>query len=286
MASVRIGGYKGVIETLKKKAWETPKGTLQSKIKNGDKGIFKRHIFDIDMKDVKQGIQKGKSLKGSKPCRQFTDVGDPLSVRVRRRSCHECECCIKLDPQDYRGEQLVAALIPEASDGPGSSPCNRQGYCGDVADVCKLELESGKNLPQTRGEKQKRTDGEKLARKVKIGDIICMKSTTEPQPVCLGVVEILPFKSQCNMSGASGPAGRIDVDDEIMQIRKLEPVSQYANVLVVTDRQLIIHTHSVRLTELELEGLGGAGGRHQRAEGGKYKIPEGTQQSVLRICVA
>jgi hypothetical protein len=40
--------------------------------------------------------------------------------------------------------------------------CKHQAYCGPAADICKLELEKGKSLPQTRLEKQKRQDGEEL----------------------------------------------------------------------------------------------------------------------------
>ena len=93
---VRIYDYKGVADTLVKEGYETPKDSI---LKKKGRGIYKRHVLAISAADVNQNIPRGKTVKGSKVCRQFTCVNDPMSVRIRRRACHECGGCLRLDPE-------------------------------------------------------------------------------------------------------------------------------------------------------------------------------------------
>ena len=93
-----MNNYAEVAHVLINKDWETPKKGFIFPRKG--KGIFSRKVFEVDAKDVRQHVQRGKTVAGSKQCRQFTDardVGSVGDVRMRVRSCHFCNGCLTLD---------------------------------------------------------------------------------------------------------------------------------------------------------------------------------------------
>ena len=71
-------------------------------------GIYRREIMTVDARGPKsapQDIPKGLRCVGATKDRQFTDQCCELekgasSVLMRHRSCHFCDCCIRLDPMD------------------------------------------------------------------------------------------------------------------------------------------------------------------------------------------
>jgi hypothetical protein len=93
---VRIYDYKGVAKTLVGAGYETPKESI---LKKKGRGIYKRHVLAVSAADVNQNVLKGKTMKHSKVCRQFTCVNEPMSIRVRRRACHKDAGCMRLDPE-------------------------------------------------------------------------------------------------------------------------------------------------------------------------------------------
>ena len=94
-------------------------------------GILKRVVFYVPATgpgSINRNIKSCKTLKGSKPYRQFTDVGIPGVVDIRLGGCHECEGC----------RSLVAR-----------SACVNTDNCGPVERV-ELEPESVSERRMTR----------------------------------------------------------------------------------------------------------------------------------------
>ena len=131
-ASVRINNYKDIKTTLISLGADFPN--------NGEfvpGGVYKRIFFDVPAigpGSAPQDIPRGKSTKGATACRQFTDINGKVerkngkqyvSERMRPRSCHYCECCMRLDPTNRAMG--------------GNDPCRYSDLCGDPDNVVMVE---------------------------------------------------------------------------------------------------------------------------------------------------
>jgi hypothetical protein len=76
----------------------------------GNVRAFLRKIFSLPTKLVKQHIQRGQTVTGSKPCRQFSDVGVEGDVLMGYRSCHMCPGCLLLNPLESKNI-VIADLV-------------------------------------------------------------------------------------------------------------------------------------------------------------------------------
>ena len=103
MYDVRLHNYEDVAQKLRDLNADDPG--------HGDLipgGIYRREIITVDARGPKsapQDIPKGLRCEGATKDRQFTDQCCDLengasSVLMRHRSCHFCDCCIRLDPMD------------------------------------------------------------------------------------------------------------------------------------------------------------------------------------------
>ncbi len=113
---------------------------------------------------IDRNLKFGKTLKGSKLYRQFTDVGISGVVDIRLESCHECAGC----------RSLVAR-----------SACVNTDYCGPVERI-ELEPESVSERCMTRQALQQL--GAELAETISEGDVIAVELTHESEVFMLGIV--------------------------------------------------------------------------------------------------
>ena len=102
----------------------------------------------------------------------------------------------------------------------------------------------------------------------------------EPQPFCLGVVSDVEFEVQHHLQCATGEAKK---KDKVIRIRKLEPVVAGGSVFEVTGRFLNVHSHFVRMRQVETEDerrtvLDGVLSKDQTKQTGSYT--EGQKVSI------
>jgi hypothetical protein len=131
-ASVRINNFKDIKTTLLTLGADFPN---QGEFVPG--GVYRRVFFDVPAigpGSAPQNIPRGKSTKGATACRQFTDVNskverangtDCVSERMRPRSCHFCECCMRLDPTNRAMG--------------GADPCRYADLCGDPDNIVVVQ---------------------------------------------------------------------------------------------------------------------------------------------------
>ena len=61
-------------------------------------GIWRRVFHLVKLKEICRRIPTfDKGIEGSKSFHQYVDTGKPGQLLVRKRPCHVCECCMKLD---------------------------------------------------------------------------------------------------------------------------------------------------------------------------------------------
>jgi hypothetical protein len=128
-------------------------------------GILKRVVVFVPssgLGSIDRNIKKCKALKGSKPYRQFTDVGVPGVVGIRLASCHECIGC--------RGLCARAA-------------CANVDICGPVERVA-LEPEAISERRLTRHALQER--GVSLCEDIEEGTLVAVELTHESEVFMLG----------------------------------------------------------------------------------------------------
>ena len=230
---VRIYGYKGVAETLLKAGYETPKESL---MKKKGRGIKRRHVMTVSAADVNQNITKGKTVDGSKVCRQFTCVNDPLSCRVRRRGCHECEGCMRLDPEDLANS--------------GEQPCKRQKLCGKLPEIIQLEMDDTQSTTRvTRGKSavESATQAEVLSRTADVGDMIC--ASASGVPFIIGIVRTKATVAAADTTSIE--TGNVKAGALVLEVTKLEPILVSSMEMQVTDRKLTVPASTVKLVKME-----------------------------------
>ena len=60
------------------------------------RGIYRRVVHWVPRTGVgriNRRIVRAKTMDGSKPYRQFIDIGEPGTIRIRMLSCHKCKDC-------------------------------------------------------------------------------------------------------------------------------------------------------------------------------------------------
>lgn len=276
MAEIRIIDYIGVAKALEEAGFEQPKESLHDK---KGKGIYRRHIFTVPAVEEgspNQRIMVGESGGGSKRCRQFSCVGDSMdsmSIRMRWRSCHECEACMRLDPEDKANGS--------------ASPHARVDLCGPVAgEIIALEAESGSSGKVGTARSIPASAGIDMAKEVAVGEVVCAVVKSEPQPYCLGVVSAAAFKVKHQIECATGNPKEGDM---VLQIRKLEPTTPAALECFVGNRLLNAHASCLRLrsittkaAESSLDGVEKDQSKRTGTfiEGRKYQIERKTREEI------
>ena len=92
---VAFASVSQAVEFLRRKYSTTDRPIFNKKLE----GVLRRFaslIPSTGPESANQRIRKCSTLEGSKPGRQFTDVGEYGMFQIRRRSCH-IPCCIALD---------------------------------------------------------------------------------------------------------------------------------------------------------------------------------------------
>ena len=179
-------------------------------------GILKRVVFYVPATgpgSINRNIKSCKTLKGSKPYRQFTDVGIPGVVDIRLGGCHECEGC----------RSLVARFA-----------CVNTDNCGPVERV-ELEPESVSERRMTRHALQQL--GAELAEIISEDDVIAVELTHEFEVFMLGIVIPGPEGEEGVhrvMEHTQSYMGRMEPGDRVIQVRKFEPTQLGSNLLRLT----------------------------------------------------
>ena len=138
MAEVRLQNYKDVaLKLIELDAGDPGHGDLIPG------GIYRREILTIPAYgagSAYQEIPRGAGVPGATKDRQFTDqcsalekVGgvDKAVVLMRHRSCHFCDCCMRLDPMDRANRKTKAA----EGDNKGPNPCAYEVMCGPADNI-------------------------------------------------------------------------------------------------------------------------------------------------------
>lgn len=191
-------------------------------------GILKRVVFYVPATgpgSINRNIKSCKTLKGSKPYRQFTDVGIPGVVDIRLGGCHECEGC----------RSLVARFA-----------CVNTDNCGPVERV-ELEPESVSERRMTRHALQQL--GAELAEIISEDDVIAVELTHESEVFMLGIVIPGPEGEEGVyrvMEHTQSYMGRMGPGDRVIQVRKFEPTQLGSNLLRLTQKEFAVFIEDVR----------------------------------------
>jgi hypothetical protein len=166
-------------------------------------GILKRIAVFVPSSgpgSINRNRKKCKTLKGSKPYRQFTDIGVPGVVDIRLASCHECSGCRKLSSR---------------------AACANVEMCGPVERV-ELEPEAVSERRLTRHALKER--GVILCDEVEEGMLIAVELTHDSEVFMLGVVVPGPDGEEGVyrvMENAQSYMGRLEPGDQVLQVRSL-----------------------------------------------------------------
>ena len=193
MAEVRLRDYKDVAAKLIELGACTPGS---DGLAAG--GIYKREIVTVPAfgpGSAVQDIPKGDPPAGAQADRQFIDQCCDLErgespVLMRHRSCHFCDCCLRLDPADRAN---LKNKTGQQTKGP--NPCAYQTICGDADNVVPVRR---KVIAGTKDRADK-TGGEmrqQAAQSLDIGDIAAFWVKSESEPWCLGRVLKSLWKSE------------------------------------------------------------------------------------------
>jgi hypothetical protein len=192
-------------------------------------GILKRVIFFVPSSgpgSINRNIKKCKTLKGSKPYRQFTDVGEPGVIDIRLASCHECVGC--------RGFSARTA-------------CANIDVCGPVERV-SLEPEAVSERRLTRHALQER--GVSLCEEIEEGALVAVELTHESEVFMLGVVVPGPEGEEGVyrvMEHSQSNMGRLEPGDRVIQVRKFEPTQVGSSLFRLTEKEFPVFIEDVRL---------------------------------------
>ena len=185
----------------------------------------------MSRKDVRQGLRDCKTVRGSKICRQFCDVGVSGDIRMRKLSCHKCECCMKLN----------------------AGNCARTAEIGPP-DVVKMEGVRGAAAPK--GKHALQQLGRELSATVVPGDVVCVElagelEEREKQPWMLGIAEnagtYVVEEEHESMFGKFKPG------DVVIDVQKLEPLAPASRFFVPTDRCFPVFVEDVRKVKIKLK---------------------------------
>ncbi len=104
-----------------------------------------------------QEIPRGAGVAGTTNDRQFTDQCSPLeqvgavdnaAVLMRHRSCHFCDCRMRLDPMDRANRTTTA----REGDNKGPNPCAYEIMCGPADNIVHVPRK------QVKGTRRMRSD--------------------------------------------------------------------------------------------------------------------------------
>lgn len=177
---VRIQDYDGVRSKLVDLGADKPNDDCP---KAG--GVYRRELVSvpaIGLGSPRQNIPRGDAAKGAHKDRQFTDQNcKPESkegklhsiVRMRRRSCHFCKGCMRLDPcDDANGKQ---------------NPCQYEELCGPADNVVAVAREKDRTARVTRSASGANNHLERV-KEAKVGSVVACHSKKEPEVWFLGEV--------------------------------------------------------------------------------------------------
>ena len=244
----QISNYTEVAQKLIEN-WEHPKTHFIYARKC--KGVFARKVFSLPAKLVKQHIQRGQTVTGSKPCRQFSDVGVEGDVLMGYRSCHMCPGCLLLNPLECKNTVIA---------GP--------------RDVVHLKAEGGKVVARV-SESKLQERGRELAQDIQPGQIIVVELAHENQPWMLGVVEesclyTVEKDFKCWF-------GEIKAGDEVVDVQKLEPNAPGSKTFHKTDRIFPVFVEDIRMINVVMMDKSRGKAADQR---GKYELSEETRAHI------
>ena len=166
-------------------------------------GVYRRQLVSVPAigpGSARQNIPRGEKTLGAYKDRQFTDQNcKPESrpgtscqhsiVRMRRRSCHFCTCCMRLDPcDDANGKQ---------------NPCQHEELCGPADNVVAVPKEPDRKTHITRSEAGA-ADHLSTVQSAKVGSIVAAHSKLEPEMWFLGEVVKEAYKPNVSLTGERG----------------------------------------------------------------------------------
>ena len=192
-------------------------------------GILKRVVVFVPSSgpgSIDRNILKFKTLKGSKPYRQFTYVGVPGVVDIRLASCHECTGCRVLSAR---------------------AACVNVDICGPVERVA-LEPEAVSERRLTRHALEER--GVSLCEEIDEGALVAVKLTFDAEVFMLGVVVPGPDGDEGVyrvMEKSQSYMGRLEPGDLVIQVRIFEPTQNGSNLFRLTEKEFPVFIEDVRL---------------------------------------
>ena len=215
-----------VVAVLRRKYSHTDRSIFQKKLA----GILRRFVFFVPStgpESANQRIRKCNTLEGSKPLRQFTDIGEYGKLQIRHRSCH-LPCCIALDTancavKDKCGESQLVKLNPLSEPKPhlGRNALSMEG------------AEIGENCDD--------------------GDVIAVEVPHDEEHVMIGLV--VPA-----LDGSSGMSQVTEDDilrlhvpssfqpgDRAVYLRKFEPTQAGSSLFKLTEKTLPVLIEDIRL---------------------------------------
>jgi hypothetical protein len=198
-SKVRIQDYEGARKKLVELGADKPNDGVPTA-----GGVYRREIVSvpaIGLGSPRQNIPRGIGIGASKD-RQFTDqncgpenlpykkeTAQHSIVRMRRRSCHFCKCCMRLDPTDNANQ--------------GDNGCEYGDICGPANNVVKVPKEKSKTSRITRSQSGV-AEHLAMVQKAKEGSLVAAHSKTEPEAWFLGVVTKTAYKPNVTFKGPRG----------------------------------------------------------------------------------
>ena len=193
---VRIQDYDGVRAKLAELGADKPN---DNQPKAG--GVYRRELVSvpaIGLGSPRQNIPRGDAAVGACKDRQFTDQNcapefkkgiQQSIVRMRRRSCHFCACCTRLDPCDDANDK--------------TNPCQCEELCGPADNVVAVAKEADRKTHVTRSAAGEANHLEHVKQAAE-GSLIACHSKTEPEVWFLGEVVKEAFLPNANFTGGRG----------------------------------------------------------------------------------
>ena len=194
-------------------------------------GITRRFIFFVPATGPeavnRNALRKCKTLEGSAPLRQFTDVGRPGVIQIRLRSCHQ-QCCIGLDTTGCVSENICgsSSLVTLS---PLSEPEKAYGKHA----ICQMGAEKAESAIE--------------------GDLLLVEQEHESETMVAGVVTATPdgecgaYSVTQDMIETGTGFGLMNAGDRVIHIRKFEPLCLGSGLFELTAKCFPVFVEDVRI---------------------------------------
>ena len=209
--------------------YSKPKKTIFEK---KGRGVYRRFIHWHDSKadPINRRLPTTKTMDGSSEMFEFIDIGVPGKLMVRRRPCHQCECCMRLDP----------------------SGCVNKLVCGEP-EVWEVPTLAPPRLPTTRRGLEEL--GKKISKESEAGDYVIVEvSNMHSERFMVGQV-VKGGEARELEEGEEEDTwfGMFSAGDYVLRVTKLEPLAPGSVTFENRDEQnrrdtaMLVYAEDVRM---------------------------------------